>query len=127
MKRLRIFIASLAVFVGLAGAMPPMALAAASAKSDACKALGSNASCTTNPHGSVSLNSIIKTIINVLSWVVGVVAVIMIIYGGFRFVTAGGDSNNVSAARSTVLYAVVGLVVAASAQVIVHFVLNEIK
>jgi hypothetical protein len=72
-----------------------------------------------------TLNNVIKNIVNVFSWVVGAVAVIMIIYGGFRYVTAGGDSGNVSTAKNTILYALVGLVIVALAQVIVKFVLNK--
>jgi hypothetical protein len=125
MRRIRIFIASLAVFMGLSGAVPAVALAATS-KDTVCTALGSNANCTSNAHGSTSVNNIIKATVNILSWVVGLVAVIMIIVGGFRYVTAGGDSSNVAAARSTIVYAIVGLVVAASAQAIVHFVLAKV-
>ena len=78
-----------------------------------------------DPNGSV--NRILTTIINVFSLVVGIIAVIMIIIGGIRFVLSGGDSNNVSAARNTIIYAIVGLVVVALAQVIVHFVLNRVQ
>jgi hypothetical protein len=126
MRRIRIFMAALAVFVGLSGALPAAALAATS-KDSVCTALGSNASCTSDAHGTTSVNSIIKATVNILSWVVGIAAVIMVIVGGFRFVTAGGDSSNVAAARSTILYAIIGLVVAASAQAIVHFVLAKVK
>ena len=127
MKRIKLLMAALAVFVGLgAVAIPHMTLAATS-KNTVCKALGSNADCSSNPHGSTSLNSVIKMVINVLSWVVGIAAVIMIIMAGFRYVTAGGDSSGISAAKNTLIYAIIGLVVAASAQVIVHFVLTEIR
>ena len=56
---------------------------------------------------------------------VGIVAVIMIIVGGFKYITSGGESSKVSGAQSTILYAVVGLVVVVLAQIIVHFVLNK--
>lgn len=71
------------------------------------------------------LNSIIKTVINILSLVVGVVAVIMIIFGGLKYITSGGDSSNVSSAKNTIIYAIVGLVVVALAQFIVRFVLDK--
>ena len=125
MKRIRLFMAALAVFVGLGAAVPTVALAANS-KHTVCQALGSDPNCETNPHGTTSVNKIIKAIVNVLSWVVGVMSVIMIIVGGFRYVTAGGDSNRVTAAKNTLIYAIVGLVVAVSAQTIVHFVLNQV-
>ena len=74
-----------------------------------------------------AVNNIVTTVINIFSWVVGVVCVIMIIYGGFKYVTAGGDSNNVTAAKNTILYAIVGLVIVALAQVIVKFVLAKVS
>ena len=71
------------------------------------------------------LTSIIKTVINVLSVVVGVVAVVMIIFGGLKYITSGGDSSNVSSAKNTIIYAIVGLVIVALAQFIVRFVLDK--
>jgi len=76
--------------------------------------------------GATNVNGIIKTVINVFSFVVGVVAVIMIIVGGFRYITSGGDSGNVSSAKNTIIYAIIGLVVVALAQFIVQFVLNKV-
>ena len=71
------------------------------------------------------LNNIIKTIINIVSIVVGVVAVIMIIFGGLKYITSGGDSSNVSSAKNTIIYAIIGLVIVALAQFIVRFVLEK--
>ena len=68
--------------------------------------------------------SIVQTVINVLSWIIGVIAVIMIIIGGLKYITSGGDSGNVSGAKNTILYAIIGLVIVALAQVIVRFVLD---
>jgi hypothetical protein len=56
---------------------------------------------------------------------VGFVAVIMIIIGGLKYVTYSGDSSNINSAKNTILYAVVGLVVVALAQIIVKFVLAK--
>jgi len=71
------------------------------------------------------VNSIITTIINIFSVVVGVVAVIMIIVGGLKYITSGGDSGNITSAKNTILYAIVGLIVVALAQIIVRFVLAK--
>jgi len=54
-----------------------------------------------------------------------VAAVIMIIVGGFRYITSGGDSTRVGGAKNTLIYAIVGLIIVALAQAIVHFVLNN--
>lgn len=68
----------------------------------------------------------IARFIKFVSVLIGAVAVLMIIFGGFRYITSGGDSNNVNAAKNTILYAIVGLVIVALAQVIVRFVLNQL-
>jgi cytochrome bd-type quinol oxidase subunit 2 len=70
-------------------------------------------------------NSTVATIINVFSVIVGAVSVIMIIYGGFRYITSGGESGNISTAKNTILYAIIGLVIVALAQFIVKFVLSK--
>lgn len=74
-----------------------------------------------------TVNDIIATVINIFSLVVGVVSVIMIIIGGLKYITSGGDSGNVSGAKNTILYAIVGLVIVALAQIIVKFVLNRVS
>ena len=85
----------------------------------------SGAGCNKAKGASNSVENLIKTVINIFSAVVGAVSVIMIIVGGFRYITSGGDSNNVSGAKNTILYAVVGLVIVAIAQIIVQFVLER--
>jgi hypothetical protein len=64
--------------------------------------------------------------ISALAFIVGSVSVIAMIYGGLRFVISNGDQNAVKQSKDTILYAVVGLVVALLAQAIVSFVLSNI-
>lgn len=71
------------------------------------------------------VSQLLRTVINIFSWIVGVIAVIMIIVGGLKYITSGGDSGNVSSAKNTILYALVGLVIVALAQFIVRFVLGQ--
>ena len=71
-------------------------------------------------------DSIWTNIVNTIIFLIGSVAVIMIIVGGLKYVTSAGDSSAVSGAKNTILYAVVGLVVAAMAYAIVNFVLSRI-
>ncbi|HVX58727.1 MAG TPA: pilin [Candidatus Saccharimonadales bacterium] len=73
-----------------------------------------------------SLSGKIKTLLNILSAVIGIVAVIMIIYAGFRYVTSAGSEGGVKAAKNAIIYAIIGLVVVALAQVIVHFVIQNV-
>lgn len=84
---------------------------------------GTGDNCDETGEAQERVNNIVATVINIFSVIVGIVAVIMIIFGGFKYITSGGDSNNVSAAKTTILYAIVGLVIVALAQVIVRFVL----
>lgn len=71
------------------------------------------------------VDSIVKRVIDIFSVVVGVISVIMIIIGGLKYVTSGGDSGNISSAKNTILYAIIGLIVVVLAQVIVRFVLER--
>ena len=73
-----------------------------------------------------SVNTLIRNVINILLWAIGIVSVIMIIIGGFRYATSNGDSNQVSAAKNTIMYAVIGLVIAIFAYAIVNFVFVQI-
>jgi hypothetical protein len=84
-----------------------------------------NQACTSDASSSTSFTALIKRIINIFSVIIGVVAVIMIIIGGFKYITSGGESSNVSGAKNTIIYAIVGLIVVALAQFIVHFVLAQ--
>src|SRR4051794_31871760 len=68
-----------------------------------------------------SIGKIASNIVNLFSVVVGAVAVIMIIYGGFRYITSGGSSERVGAAKNTLIYAIIGLIIVVLAQFIVHF------
>jgi hypothetical protein len=72
--------------------------------------------------GEEKVMGIIKQVINVTSLLVGAICVIMIIFGGFRYMISGGDSSGVSTAKNTILYAVVGLVIVLMAQALVRFV-----
>jgi hypothetical protein len=66
------------------------------------------------------------TAVNILLFLIGAVAVIMIIFGGFRYVISGGDSSAVTSAKNTILYAIIGLIIAALAYAIIDFVLNTL-
>jgi hypothetical protein len=69
---------------------------------------------------------ILTTITGILLYVVGALAVIMVVVGGLRYAISGGNSVAVTAARNTVVYAIVGLVIAVLAYAIVNFVLGAI-
>jgi hypothetical protein len=81
--------------------------------------------CSSSSVNGSTIGTAAKGLVNVFSIIVGVVAVVMIIYGGFRYITSGGDSGRVGNAKNSLIYAIVGLVIVALAQVIVHFVLGQ--
>jgi hypothetical protein len=90
----------------------------------ACEANGTISNCT--PAGaSGTLNDTITAIINLLSLAAGIAAVIMIIVGGFRYVTSAGNPEGTKGARNTIVYALIGLLIIALAQAIVRFVLQR--
>lgn len=68
---------------------------------------------------------IFRTITNVLLFILGAVSVIMIIIGGLRYVISGGNSTNVTAAKNTILYAIVGVIIALLSYAIINFVLGS--
>ncbi len=74
-----------------------------------------------------NLNDIFKTVANILLFVVGAVAVIMLIIGGLRYVTSNGDQNAVTGAKNTIMYALIGVVVAFLAFAAVNFVTSQLE
>lgn len=150
MKRLRLTI--LASFVAILGVVVTPLVAPASAidvfKNSPCDTGGGGGAGGTGGTGGTGGNSggsggntgslcgavnedeapdIIENVINTLLVVLGMIAVIMIVIGGIRYATSGGDSTQIQAAKNTILYAVVGLVVAILAYAIVNFVLAAFK
>jgi hypothetical protein len=71
-------------------------------------------------------NGIIAKATNVLTFVIGIAAFIVIIIAGFQFVLGVGDPARISNARNTLVYALAGILVAVMAQVIVKFVVNKV-
>ena len=69
---------------------------------------------------------LIKTVVNVLLWAVGILSVIMIIFSGLRYITSAGDASKTKSAQSTLTYSVVGLIVAIMAYAIVNMVTNRL-
>ncbi len=71
-------------------------------------------------------NGVVTVIANTALFILGSVAVIMLIYGGVRYTISGGDDKAVTAAKNTILYAVVGIVVAMAGYAIVNFVIGTL-
>ena len=123
----------LAILAVPALALSVGALVAPSALAVDCSASGgiaSAAQCAKGTGQSSTLfgdGGVFKTIINVLLFIVGAVSVIMLIIGGIRYTLSGGDSAAVTAAKNTILYAIIGVVVAILAYAVVNFVITSFK
>ncbi|HKU19115.1 MAG TPA: hypothetical protein VJP80_07670 [Candidatus Saccharimonadales bacterium] len=91
--------------------------------SQACQGVGLGGNGCTG--GASKIQNLITVALNILSTVVGVAAVIMIVIGGFKYTTSGGDSGKISSAKSTIVYALVGIVIVVLAQSIVFFVVKS--
>jgi len=94
---------------------------AVNAITGACQADKNATVCTTKNN---DFNSIVKTIINTLLFLVGAISVIMIVIGGIMYTTSAGNSGQVTQAKNTIIYAVVGLVVAFLAYAIINYVVS---
>jgi len=115
----------MALAVGFAS---PVAVAADCDASDLT--VGSGADCAQGDGTSSSLfgeESIFKSITNILLFLIGAISVIMLIIGGIRYVISGGDQNQVTGAKNTILYAIVGIVVAFLAYAAINFVVDSLQ
>ena len=71
-------------------------------------------------------NGVFTGITNTILYILGVISVIMLIYGGLKYALSGGDSKKVTDAKNTILYALIGLIIAVLSYAIVNFVLNVV-
>lgn len=121
MNKLKAAVLTFALLIG-AVALVPSFDAGASAKEEITKgylAAGGDKE-------TITLQTRITTIVNILLYIIGVLSVIVIIFGGIRYVTSTGDSSRVKAAKDTITYAVIGLAIAILAYAIVNFVLTNL-
>ena len=105
-----------------ATAVPPIV---ADSKGDACAGVAAaGGNCADN---GAQLNNAIKVAINIFAIIVGVIAVIMLILAGLNFITSNGESGKIAKAKTSVIYAIVGLILVAAAETIVHVVIGNVK
>lgn len=111
------------VTVAFATALPAPVFAVDCLTPADCAKKGVNSA---NPGGGTptDIGKIIKDITNLLLFILGAVSVIMVVIGGFKYVVSNGDSSQTKSAKDTILYAVIGLIVALLAYAIVNFVLG---
>ena len=121
MNKLKIAILSIVALVGVV-AFVPSQVALADAAGDITT--GINDVGGNEGGNAVSLGTRIRTVVNILLYILGAIAVVMIVIGGVRYATSNGDSSAIKGAKDTILYAVIGLIVAIMAYAIVNFVVG---
>jgi Type IV secretion system pilin len=118
------------VLPAVAGASPNYPAApksvAASFQSDACNGISQLGGTGCGGNSTSGVSKLLSTTLNLLSLAAGFIAVVMIIISGIKFMTANGDSSGIASARSALIYALVGVIVAAMAQFLVHFVIGKV-
>ena len=124
MKKVSVILASLLALPVMAFGVTTLMADSASAQLNLESGINS-AKGTGAPDNVTEDDGLIKKVVNLLLWAIGIVSVIMIIIGGIRYATSNGDSTQVTAAKNTIMYAVIGLVIAIFAYAIVKFVLFQ--
>ena len=124
MKKVSVILASLLALPVMAFGVTTLMADSASAQLNLESGINS-AKGTGAPDNVTEDDGLIKKVVNLLLWAIGIVSVIMIIIGGIRYATSNGDSTQVTAAKNTIMYAVIGLVIAIFAYAIVNFVLFQ--
>ena len=112
-------------FVGLLGVSSLAAASLLTSDASAQVSSGINAATTSEMQGK-SVNNTVGSIVNILLWVVGILSVTMIVWSGFKYITSAGDTSKLASAKSTLIYAVVGLIIAILAYAIVTFVRTQV-
>jgi len=125
MQKIKLMIITLVVALSAISVVGLSTVAASPATDEACNGLQQvDPGKTCDAAAGNGLNSIIRAVVTILSYIVGVAAVIMVIIAGLKYITANGDSNSIGSAKNTLVYALLGLAIAVLAQVLVHFVLG---
>lgn len=78
------------------------------------------------PTDLIGQNGIIHRFTSIALYAIGAISVIMIIWGGLRYITSGGDNKKITDAKNTILYAIIGLIIAVLAYAIIQFVLESL-
>lgn len=129
-KGLLKIVAGSLLIMGVVLGMSFMSLEGAGAQSpqaSACEGSGgvwANGACTT-PNDNRTVTGTISQVANIMIFVIGAVAVLMIIIGGLRYVLAQGDSSATKSAKDTILFAIIGLVISIAAYGLVNFVTSQ--
>ena len=131
MKKILTNIAKIGVFVPAFALLAGLAVSVATTYANNCDVSGGitgGKDCARNDEQPENLfngdDSVFQTVTNVMLFLIGAISVVMLIYGGIRYTISQGDSTAVTNAKNTIMYAVIGIVIAILAFAIVNFVVT---
>ena len=129
MNKIKLLLASFLTAISISTlALPATALVKAQGDALTCGTqlnLNATGDCKVDEDEANRVNQTLERVVRIFQIVVGIISVMMIIFGGLKYITSGGETNGVKAAKNTILYAVIGLVIVAIAESIVQFVLQR--
>ena len=132
MKKIKLLLTSLITLIGLNAALlaPIATVKAATTTTNGLTCgtqldLNTDGECAVDTTKAGKVNDTLTKVVRLFEIIVGIVSVIMIIFGGLKYITSGGETGGVKKAKDTILYAVIGLVVVAISESIVQFVLQR--
>ena len=127
-KKLSVIVAAFALVATTL--LVPVAPSASAACSDDTYTITNGVNCAQGEDTPATLfggeGSIFTVVVNILLFIIGAICVIMLIWGGIRYTTSAGNSANVTAAKNTIMYAIIGLIIAFLAFAIVNWVLTSV-
>lgn len=124
MRKLKLLVAAfMLVAVGAFALAPVAEVAALDPLGDICKDNPDSEVCQSSEDDA---NTLIDNLINTLLFLVGALAVVMIIVSGIWYMTANGDASKITRAKNTLTYSVVGLVIAFLAYAIITWVVDQL-
>ena len=131
MKKILTNIVKIGVFVPAFALLAGLAVPVATTYANNCDVSGGitgGKDCARNDEQPENLfngdDSVFQTVTNVMLFLIGAISVVMLIYGGIRYTISQGDSTAVTNAKNTIMYAVIGIVIAILAFAIVNFVVT---
>lgn len=113
-----------ALVLGLSFVLAPQAIAQSD---DVSGGISGGAEAARGDDQGDSLTEIFRTVVNIMLFLIGAVAVIMLVIGGIRYVVSGGNQDQVTGAKNTIMYAIIGIVVAFLAYAAVSFVTTNLQ
>lgn len=127
MSKVKLLVAGLLILpvfsFAIAGSGPMVTEVAAQPES--LKKGAEDAKATGAPEAIDGDSGVVTDMVNLFLYIIGIIAVIMLIFGGFQYLTSAGNQEKVKSAKNTILYAIIGLVIAIFAYAIINWVITQ--